>query len=502
MSDTTPHALSVSQAAYKAKAALEQLELVIVGEVSELSIKPNYKLAYFTIKDTKAVLNCQMWMNLYRACGYNLALGQRVIVTGKFSVYPARGTMSFQVESIQLEGVGDLREQVARIAQKLAAEGLCDHERKRPIPSMPQTIGLVTSPNGAAVHDVLRTLRRRWPVAQVKFAGVLVEGEQAARSIVDGLVEVVRAGVDVVLVVRGGGSFEALMPFNDERLARTIARCPVPVVTGIGHEPDTSIADMVADLRASTPTAAAEACAPDMAEIAMGLDVYADRMETRLTHILSVAQDKLNALATRPVLRDPHELVRRQLEFLEQQTKRLRSITSSLSQANDRLTDRALRLQRSSDFTQRNRETLDRHTQDLMRVLPYTFDRYKAVSDEYQRRLARKLPTVLDDPSRLCSFAAQRLQACGKTLVVSRDDAWKMIAARLDDLSPLHIVARGYSVARNQEGQVIRSIRDVKPHDTLSLSVSDGTVHATVTACDESVESSVSWNGPMDAEKE
>ena len=246
-------ALSVSAAMGLAKNALEEVVVRLVGEVSEVNDKPGYKAVYFTVKDEKASLPCMMWMNRYQASGVALSVGALVELTGRFSLYAAKGRMNFDVFSVSLAGEGQLRLQVANLARELEAMGLMDPARKRPLPAYPEAIGLVTSPRGAAVHDVLRTLRRRYPLARILFAGVPVEGPGAADGLVDGLAKVVFAGAEVVLLVRGGGSFEDLMPFNDRRLARTIAACPVPVVTGIGHEPDTSIADMVADVRASTP---------------------------------------------------------------------------------------------------------------------------------------------------------------------------------------------------------------------------------------------------------
>ena len=248
-SQTTRDALSVSAAIRLVKEELDALPLCIEGEVSQVSNKPGYKAVYFTIKDKRAALPCMMWVNRYSQANVELKVGALVRVTGKLSIYAAKGTMNFEVSSLKLAGEGDIRLKIAQLAEKLTKEGLTDVRRKRAIPALPEKIGLVTSPRGAAVHDVLRTLRRRYPFVQVLLAGVPVEGADAPRYLVAGMKTVVDAGAELVLVVRGGGSFEDLMPFNDERLARTIAACPVPVVTGIGHEPDTTIADLVADLR-------------------------------------------------------------------------------------------------------------------------------------------------------------------------------------------------------------------------------------------------------------
>ena len=240
-----------------AKAQLEQCGTVtIVGEVSEVSIKAGYKAVYFTVKDDRSSLPCMMWMNRYHATGIVLNVGSLVEMTGRFTLYAAKGRMNFDAFTLRLAGEGNLRLQVANLARKLEAEGLMSAERKRPIPKYPEAIGLVTSPRGAAVHDVLRTLRRRYPAATVRLAGVPVEGRDAPQLSSPGPGCRRPSDAEVMLLVRGGGSFEDLMTFNDEMLARAVAACPVPVVTGIGHEPDTSIADMVADFRASTPTAA------------------------------------------------------------------------------------------------------------------------------------------------------------------------------------------------------------------------------------------------------
>ena len=301
-------ALSVSAAMGLAKNALEEVVVRLVGEVSEVNDKPGYKAVYFTVKDQRAALQSMMWMNRYQASGVALSVGALVELTGRFSLYAAKGRMNFDVFSVSLAGEGQLRLQVANLARELEAMGLMDPARKRPLPAYPEAIGLVTSPRGAAVHDVLRTLRRRYPLARILFAGVPVEGPGAADGLVDGLAKVVFAGAEVVLLVRGGGSFEDLMPFNDRRLARTIAACPVPVVTGIGHEPDTSIADMVADVRASTPTAAAEAVAPAQGEIAariQGLGAAMGHAESRRLDALSI---KMERVASLPLFREPTRL--------------------------------------------------------------------------------------------------------------------------------------------------------------------------------------------------
>ncbi|HEY5276575.1 MAG TPA: exodeoxyribonuclease VII large subunit, partial [Coriobacteriia bacterium] len=261
MSDA-PRAFTVTEAMTLAKRTLEAVPLRVMGEVSELTDRSGYKAIYFTLTDGSSVMPCLMWRDAFELAGVQVREGMLVEVSGALTVYPPKGRMQFQVRSLQAAGEGALRMQVAALARRLEAEGLMRPERRRSLPEHPDRIALVTSPRGKAVHDVIRTLRRRYPIAELLIAGVTVEGAGAADAIVQGLHAAGASGADVVILARGGGSYEDLMPFNDETVVRAIAECPVPVVTGIGHEPDTSLADMVADLRASTPTAAAEAVAP------------------------------------------------------------------------------------------------------------------------------------------------------------------------------------------------------------------------------------------------
>ena len=336
-----------------AKGALEGVTVRLVGEISELSNKPGYKAVYFTVKDKSASLPCMMWNNRFRAAGVQVAVGQLVELTGRFTLYAAKGRMNFDVFSLAPVGEGQLRLQVANLARKLSAEGLADPARKLPLPAYPLTIGLVTSPRGDAVHDVLRTLRRRFPVARVLFSGVAVEGPQAPAGIVEGMRAVVHAGAEVVLVVRGGGSYEDLMPFNDEFLARMIVKCPVPVVTGIGHEPDTSIADMVADVRASTPTAAAEAVSPARENLDALFGARRGSLDTCIRRAIERSAAQVGHIASRPVFCDPNALL------------------AASAQGVDLYADR------------------------MARALPASLDRDRAQVDRLRERLGSALPNAL-----------------------------------------------------------------------------------------------------------
>lgn len=421
--------LTVSQAAALAKAALESCTVTLIGEVSEVSNKPGYKAVYFTVKDTGASMPCMMWMNRFKATGIDMRVGSLVQLTGRFTLYAPKGRMNFDVFSLSLAGEGDLRQRVADLARTLQREGLMDPSRKRPLPRFPQVIGLVTSPRGAAVHDVLRTLRRRYPAARVVLAGVPVEGAGAPAALIEALNAVCAAGAQEVLLVRGGGSFEDLMPFNDESLARAIAALPVPVVTGIGHEPDTSIADMVADLRASTPTAAAEAAAPDMREMRAGLRTYAERMDRAAARGLERRSMMLDRVAERPLFQDPHAILAADAQMLDM--------------AGDR----------------------------LQRAIPGGLARDEAALDSLRVRLLGR----------------------GRGLVDPFESAMRMDASRLNDLSPLAVLGRGFALAKDDAGSILRSVDEASVGQSLDVVLTDGSLTCRVEACEHADTMTIPW---------
>ena len=428
----TSRPLSVSEAMQAAKRSLESITVKLIGEVSEVNAKAGYKAVYFTVKDAGASLPCMIWLNRYHQSGVQLCVGQRVELTGRFTLYAPKGRMNFDVFSISLAGEGDLRRRVAELAQRLEREGLMAASRKRPVGSLYEHIGLVTSPRGAAVHDVLRTIRRRFPVARISLAGVAVEGSRAPQGIVFGIDACVRAGCEVILVVRGGGSFEDLMPFNDERLARAIVACPVPIVTGIGHEPDTSIADMVADVRSSTPTAAAELATPDGPEWLRKLS----RME-----------QALHASAR-------HSLLRSKLKLDVYLRGKLLDAYSLLSPYSQRLDDMEETLQNAAT-TRVFHNTL--HINKLEHQLQM---RHPAHRNRERTQLLASLQAGLSHA------AASRMTDLSSQLT--------LIQARLEAHSPEQTLRRGYALVENQDKQLIRQTNQVHAGEKLKIRVSDG----------------------------
>lgn len=323
---TNPESLSVSDALQIAKIGLETIKVRILGEISEISNNRGYKAVYFTIKDKMSSLPCLMWKNKFDRLNINLEVGSLVEISGKFSLYAAKGRMNFDVDDITLAGEGQLRMMVARIAKKLESEGLTDISRKKIIPVMPERIGLVTSPRGAVVHDVIRTLNRRMPIAKLVFAGCAVEGPQAPKLMIQALDCLENAGVDVICLCRGGGSFEDLMPFNDEDLARKIASLKTPVVTGIGHEPDTTIADLVSDFRASTPTGAAQAVSFDSKDFIADYSSKLNLIKNRIISRLKLTKEKLDSISSRPIFADGANLFSAHFQTIDYNYEKLKTL--------------------------------------------------------------------------------------------------------------------------------------------------------------------------------
>ncbi|WP_165045343.1 exodeoxyribonuclease VII large subunit [Adlercreutzia sp. ZJ138] len=458
--ELTREAMSVSAAMALAKGALEGVTVRLVGEVSEVSDKPGYKAVYFTVKDEHAALPCLMWNNRYRKTDVELAVGQKVELSGQFTLYAARGTMNFNVFALSLVGEGYLRMRVAQIQRRLAAEGLTSDARKRPLPAYPETIGLVTSPRGDTVHDVLRTLRHRYPLACVKLAGVAVEGKDAPAGIMQGIDAVVAAGAEVVLIVRGGGSYENLMPFNDEALARAIAACPVPVVTGIGHEPDTTMADLVADVRASVPARAADAVSPSFADVYALLSMRGRAMHATLARRLELSSARLAALAARPSLSDASYALAPALQAVDFYADRLsRALPDALRRDEQRVLAMHLRFQH---------------------LLTAPFADHGRAMAALRARMAGAASDGLRDEHARLHLAGKRLAIAGPGLCDRFRAQMGVAAARLNDLSPLTVLARGYAIARDKNGAILKSVRHVARGSSVRVDISDGQLHCVV----------------------
>jgi exodeoxyribonuclease VII large subunit len=323
----TPEPLSVSEVTARVKEVIACDDLLadvrVAGEVSNLS-RPASGHLYFTLKDEGAQLRCVMWRSYAARLSRLPRNGDAVIARGRIDVYERDGVYQLYVEALVGQGIGDLNAEFERLKQKLQAEGLFDAARKRPLPRFPRALGIVTSPTGAALQDILNVLRRRYPLLEVYLSPTLVQGEDAPEQIVRAIQRLNDAGCcDVILVARGGGSLEELWAFNDERVVRAIAASSTPVVSGIGHEIDYTLADFAADVRAPTPSAAAEIITPDINDLRLQVDAMSltltETMQARLTR----ARAGLSTLQRALRLLSPFNQLARQRERLDEARTRL-----------------------------------------------------------------------------------------------------------------------------------------------------------------------------------
>lgn len=297
----TNEPLSVSEVTERIKALLEEDEELadvrVAGEISNLS-RPASGHVYFTLKDAGAQIRCVMWRSAVLRLRRLPVNGDAVVARGHVSVYERDGQYQLYVDSLVASGLGDLYQEFERLKAKLEAEGLFDAARKRPLPAFPSVLGVVTSPTGAAFQDILNVLRRRFPLIEVVLAPTLVQGDEAPPQIARAIELLNNPALrcDVILVARGGGSLEELWAFNDERVVRAIAGSRVPVVSGVGHEVDFTLADFAADVRAPTPSAAAEIITPDIVELRQSVDALSAALDETMQNRIDAARADLETL--------------------------------------------------------------------------------------------------------------------------------------------------------------------------------------------------------------
>ena len=369
-------------------------QVAVRGEISNYKCYPSGH-HYFTLKDEASALKCVMFKGNAMGLRFRPANGMKVIALGRISVYPRDGAYQLYCTAMSVDGVGDLYAAFEQLKAKLASKGLFDPEKKKKLPKYPGTIGVVTSSAGAAVHDILRILRKRYPLAQVKLLPVRVQGAEAP----DEIAAAIRYAnahrlADLLIVGRGGGSLEDLWAFNDERVAYAIYESEIPIISAVGHEPDVTIADYVADLRAATPSNGAELAVPDQEALLQNLDALNGAMAVALSRQLKLAAQRLDALAASPAMRSP-------TAYLERKEKDLRLLKSRMISAQERM----------------------------------------------------------------ISASNARFVSC---------------VAKLDAMSPLKVLSRGYAMAQTGNGELLRSIHQVNPGDSILVNISDGTITASV----------------------
>jgi exodeoxyribonuclease VII large subunit len=408
----------------------------VEGEISNCKVW-NTGHVYFTLKDDTAQIRAVMFRSATRYLRFKIEDGLHVIARGRLGVYDAKGEYQLQCEHMQPQGLGALQLAFEQLKKKLQAEGLFDRARKRPLPALPRKIGIVTSLDGAAVRDILNVLRRRHPTAHVIIRPARVQGDTAPAEIVRALRAIVGVpGVDVVIVARGGGSIEDLWAFNEEAVARAIARCPVPVMSAVGHEVDFTIADFVADVRAPTPSAAAELVVAAKEEFCARIDRLTHRLDTAATRAIQQRRARVHALSGR---------------------RGLAGVPARIASGSRQSAELTFRLRRSAAALVQRRQ---RAYQQL---------RLRLEACDLGRRFAVSRGRLEGADGRLVA-AAQRRQAAA-------DAKLRTLAGRLDSLSPLSVLGRGYAVCWNEDRTtIIRSASTVAPGDHVRVTLHEGEI--------------------------
>jgi exodeoxyribonuclease VII large subunit len=433
--------LSISQLNREARTLLERGlgSVWLEGEISNLA-RPASGHWYFSLKDAGAQVRCAMFRTRSQLVRFPVRDGAQVLARGRVSLYEPRGEFQVVIEHLEEAGEGALRRRFEELKLKLQAEGLFDASRKTPAPTLPRRIGVVTSPTGAALRDILHILRRRFPAIPVLVYPVSVQGESAPREIVQALrLAAVRAECDVLILARGGGSLEDLLAFNDEGVARAIVACPIPIICGVGHETDFTIADFVADERAPTPSGAAERAVPDRAEFLRALAVLQ-------RHVASAMQ------------------------------RRLLSLHQSLHQA-----ERGLARCHPGTRLRQHAQRLDELELRLQRCVKARLQQSRVRLASARALLARSSPV-----NRLAQAQA-RLQAAQSTLGVAmrrrlRDAhaRWDRSLRTLHAVSPLATLQRGYAIVLDDSGAVLTNAARVTPGTPVTARLAQGSLRATV----------------------
>lgn len=427
----------------------------IRGEISNFTHHSSGHM-YFTLKDESSRIKSIMFASHNQRLPFVPKEGARVIARGNVSVYERDGQYQFYATHMQPDGIGSLYLAYEQLKKKLQEEGLFAPERKRPLPRIPAVIAVVTSPTGAAVRDILITLRRRYPQAEVHLYPVLVQGKGAAPSIVKAIETVNRlAEADVMIVGRGGGSLEELWAFNEEIVARAIYSSTIPVISAVGHETDFTIADFTADLRAATPTAAAELAVPDIRELSDQVRQFVSRMNTAVQRRARSERERLQRLQRSPVLVFPRRYMLQHAERIDGLRERLRRAVQGRAR---------LHVEQNA----RLRHALERH-----------------------------------NPREQVQGARRQLDGLRRQLEQAIRSGTKEQTARLgahirhlDALSPLKVMGRGYSLVYDEEERtLIKSLTDVQPGDMVKIKLSDGQLDCQVWGMKEDAKSSGEGNG-------
>lgn len=390
-------------------------EVYLKGEISNFKAHTRGHY-YFTLKDETSRINAVMFSYQTTSLKFNPADGMKVLVKGKVSVYPATGAYQIYVEKMEQDGLGNLYIEFEKLKKKLAQEGLFDKDKKKPIPKVPKKIGIVTASTGAAIRDILTTIKRRFPICETILFPSLVQGTEAAKDIVKNIELANTYDIDTLIVGRGGGSIEDLWPFNEECVARAIYNSKVPVISAVGHEIDFTIADFVADLRAPTPTAAAELAVPNMDTIKTYLENAITRSTISINSYIDTRRQSLTSLTNSYVLKKPtamYEIKEQNLDFL-----------------------------------------IDKLNKKIKSIIDINCQRLQKLTHGY----------ILSNPSILYKFKEQKLNS---------------LIEKLDVLNPMNTIKRGYAIVK-RESVVVSDIAKINKNDIIDINIRNGSINAKV----------------------
>lgn len=400
---------------------------------------------YFTLKDDHSRINSVMFAGNNRFLKFYPENGMSVLVRGDISVYEPHGQYQLYVKEMQPDGIGNLYLAFENLKKKLEMSGYFSEQAKKPIPLVPSSIAVVTSPTGAAVRDIITTIKRRFPIAKITLLPVLVQGPNAPHSIARAIQQANMANkFDVMIVGRGGGSLEELWAFNEEVVAEAIYASNIPIISAVGHETDTTISDFVADLRAATPTAAAELAVPDLYELQNTLTRQKDRLHRAMDRIKTVQVEKLNYLTRSYAFRYPKNLI----------------------------------VQKEQD--------LDRLVDSMNKAVMYQLNNTNTRLNELHSRLLRLHPRnrVTEEKTNLMRMQSLLLRNTERQYRL-HDSAFSMLISKLQLLSPLKVMERGYSLVYDEGENLIKSVKHVSPNNNVTIRMQDGKINCTVNSCEE-----------------
>lgn len=412
----------------------------LTGEISNFRLRPTHQ--YFSLKDENAIISATMFQSAFKKIQFRPEEGMKVLVIGKVSVFEKSGQYQINIEHMEPDGVGALYLAYEQLKKKLEAEGLFSLPKK-PIPQFPKKIAILTSESGAVIQDIQTTVARRFPIVQLVLYPTVVQGVHAVNSILKNLDLVEQEDYDVVIIGRGGGSIEDLWAFNEEPVVRRVAELSIPVISSVGHETDTTLIDFVSDMRAATPTAAAEIATPVLLEIHQQLRNLRTRLEQALSRQLQIKRERMQALANASIFQNPERIYQVYQQRVDQLEMRLQQMMQQSVQ--------------------------HKHQQ--------------LVKNQHRLELGSPSRRVQTEKQAL-QYLAKRLEQAQGQLMKDKKQQFQRAIQQLDLLSPLKIMNRGYGILQ-QEETIIKSVDQLEVNQELTIQLVDGTVRSKVTSVEK-----------------